>query len=43
MIHIDGIHFEVSDGTYEMQEEEQKLMYRHSMGMQEHVIRVRPQ
>jgi hypothetical protein len=37
-----GYNVEVSDGTYEMQQEEHILIYRHSMERDEHTILVRP-
>lgn len=37
-----GYSVEVSDGSYEMLREQQRLIYRHSMERDEHTIRVRP-
>ncbi len=37
-----GYSVEVSDGTYEMLQEEQTLMYRHSMERDEHTVRIKP-
>ena len=37
-----GYSVKVSDGTFEMQPDQQTLIYRHSMEREEHTIRVRP-
>jgi hypothetical protein len=37
-----GYSVEVSDGTYEVQPDEQTLIYRHSMEREEHTVQIRP-
>jgi hypothetical protein len=39
----EGCRVEVSDGRYEIHQEQQTLVYRHSTGRREHTLRVSPQ